>query len=180
MGFAVEEAKQSYTLAVSAQGVFESAFKGKPSPLSMEEEPAQPGEVVSPTPASPTSLGSLDVSPDTARLVVISSAEFVDDIVFDISAQLTRDRYLNSLKLMQNAVAWSVEDLDLLDIRARGTQSRVLAPMTERDQTFWESANYIVALLGLVAIGVAWNTRRSSQRPMELIEPGEFPTLTDR
>jgi ABC-2 type transport system permease protein len=182
LGFPVEEEKTSYTLAVSAQGIFESAFKGKPSPLAegeAEEGTELPGEAASPTPGSPSSLGTVEVSPDTARLVVISSVEFVDDIVFDISAQLTRDRYLNSLKLMQNAVAWSVEDLDLLDIRSRGTYARVLAPMTDRDQSFWETANYVVALVGLIVIGVSWNAQRRSEQPIELMDPRTFSTLAE-
>ena len=104
-------------------------------------------------------------------MFVIGSAEFVDDIVFDISSGLSRDRYLNSLKLVQNAVAWSTEDLDLLDIRSRGTYARVLVPMAERAQSFWEGANYVVALLALVVIAIVWNTERRNEQPIELIAP---------
>ena len=104
-------------------------------------------------------------------MIVVGSAEFVDDVVFDISSRLTRDRYLNSLKLIQNAVAWSTEDLELLDIRSRGTFARMLAPMTEREQSFWEGANYVAALLALVVIGIVWNTQRKNEQPMELLPP---------
>jgi ABC-2 type transport system permease protein len=92
-------------------------------------------------------------------------------VVFQISSQLTRDRYLNSIKLVQNAVAWSTEELDLLDIRARGTSSRVLAPLSESAQSFWEGLNYAVALLALVVLGVLWNAYRKREEPIELLSP---------
>jgi len=169
LGFAVGEEQEPHTLAVSVQGVFESAFKDEPSPL--EGSAAEEGEGVEETEeeaAEEPIAGTIEASPETARLMVIGSAEFVDDIVFDISSSLSRDRYLNSLKLVQNGVAWSTEDLDLLNIRSRGTYARVLAPMTERQQSFWEGANYVVALLALAVIGFVWNAERRNEQPMEL------------
>jgi ABC-2 type transport system permease protein len=161
LGFAVGDERQSYTLAVSVQGVFESVFKDQPVPSAGEGE----GAPQEPTP------GAIESSPEAARLVVVGSAEFVDDIVFDISSTLTRDRYLNSLQLLQNAVSWSTEDLDLLSIRSRGTSARVLIPMAERAQSFWEGANYVIALLALVAVGVFWSVRSKNEEPMALIDP---------
>jgi len=176
LGFPIGDVQKSHTLAVSIQGVFESAFKDKPSPFAegtaeegetMEEAGAEAGSTQEPVP------GIIERSPETARLIVIGSAEFVDDVVFDISSNLTRDRYLNSLKLVQNAVAWSTEDLDLLNIRSRGSYARVLAPMTEREQSFWEGANYVVALLALVVIGIVWNARRKNEQPIQLTMTNE-------
>jgi ABC-2 type transport system permease protein len=168
----VGQENQSYTLAVSVQGVFESYFKDKPSPFGADIFAEDAGEAEA---AQEPIAGTIESSPETARLIVIGSAEFVDDVVFDISARLTRDRYLNSLKLMQNAVAWSTEDLELLDIRSRGTFARMLAPMTEREQSFWEGANYVAALLALVVIGIVWNTQRKNEQPMELLPPESEP-----
>jgi len=159
LGFAVSEVKQSYPLAVAVQGSFESYFKGKPSPLTTGE-----GET-----AAQATAGAIEASPETARLVVFGSAAFLDDIVFQISSRLMGDRYLNSLKLMQNAVAWCTEDLDLLGIRARGTTARTLNPLSERAQSFWEGLNYAVALLALLGIAGVWNLRRKSEQPMELL-----------
>ena len=160
LGFPEGDDKQSYTLAVSVQGAFESYFKDKPSPFTKVVTDTE--TVEEPVP------GTIEVSPETARLVVIGSAEFVDDVVFDISSRLTRDRYLNSLKLVQNGVAWATEDLDLLNIRARGTYARVLEPMTERKQSLWEGANYAVALISLIVIGIVWNARRKNEQPIQL------------
>jgi ABC-2 type transport system permease protein len=165
LGFAREGEGESYPLAVSVQGVFESYFQDKPPP-SEEGGEAEEGSDGGPR------AGTIEVSPDSARLVVVGSAEFLDDIVFDISASLTRDRYLNSLQLVQNAVDWCVEDLDLLTIRSRGTASRVLRPAVESQQSFWEGLNYVVALLALVGIGVVWNVQRRNEQPMELVPPG--------
>jgi ABC-2 type transport system permease protein len=163
LGFPVEEETQSYPLAVAIQGSLESYFKGQPVPPAEEGE--EEGEEVGPEPAA----GVIEESPESARLVVIGSAEFVDDIVFEISSNLTRDRYLNSLQFVQNAVDWSVEDLDLLAIRSRGTASRVLNPEAEEQQSFWEGLNYAIALLALLGIGVVWNVQRRNEEPMELV-----------
>jgi ABC-2 type transport system permease protein len=165
VGFPGGDEQKPHTLAVSVQGTFESYFKDKPSPLA---EGAGEGEEETPSLVGGAGGGTIEVSPETARLVVIGSAEFVDDIVFEISSRLVMDRYFNSLKLVQNAVAWSTEDLDLLNIRSRGTYARVLAPMTEREQSFWEGANYVVALVALFVIGILWNARRRNEQPIQL------------
>jgi len=173
LGFPVGSEQERHTLAVSVQGSFESAFKDKPSPFAEDEsegEDAASGPEGTPTPTPPpSSLAKIESSPASSRLIVIGSTEFVDDIVFDISSSLTQDRYLNSLQLVQNCVAWSTEDLALLSIRSRGTQTRVLAPLSEREQSFWEGANYVVALLALVVVGIVWNSRRQNEEPMELL-----------
>jgi ABC-2 type transport system permease protein len=171
LGFPTGTENKAYTLAVSVQGVFESAFKGQPSPLASAESAGEEGAPTEEATATPQGQvpATIERSPETARLVVFGSAEFVDDIVFQISSALEPDRYLNSLKLVQNAVAWSTEDLDLLGIRARGTYARVLTPLTEQQQSMWEGANYIVALVGLGAIGLVSNMRRRSERPLELL-----------
>ena len=92
-------------------------------------------------------------------------------VVFNISSSFSRERYLNSLKLIQNAVAWSTEDQDLLSIRSRGTFARVLVPMTERRESLWEIGNYVVALLSLVVVGLVWDARRRNEQPMNLLSP---------
>ncbi len=129
VGFPVEGEKASRNLAVSVRGSFDSFFKGKPSPLgSAVKRQAHPpwGRPVRKhlalTDPGPQAGGAIETSPDTARLVVVGSAEFLTDIVFQISSSLAQDRYLNSLQFLQNAVDWSVEDLDLLGIRSRGTR----------------------------------------------------------
>ena len=169
MGFAVMSSMQPYTLAVSARGSFESYFKGKPSPSASAaadgEEPAAP--------EAPATVGTIEISPETARLIVIGSVEFVDDIVLELSSTLSGDRYLNNLQFLQNAVAWTIEDLDLLSIRSRGTAARVLIDLAENEQSFWEAANYVLALISVVAIVGVTGMRRRSEVPMALVPPDE-------
>jgi ABC-2 type transport system permease protein len=161
-----------YPLAVAVQGAFESAFAGQPSPLE-EAAPAEGEPTPQPGPGTAPQLGpgTLETSPPSARLVVVGSAEFLDDIVFDLSASLSGERYLNNLRLLQNAVAWATEDADLLNIRARGTAARVLVEMEEGEQSFWEAANYVAALLSVAALGTVAHARRRNAQPMELVEP---------
>ncbi|MDP6793428.1 MAG: Gldg family protein [Anaerolineales bacterium] len=161
LGFPLSAERKPYILAVSVQGVFESFFKGKQSPL--EEIDEITGEAL-----NPDAVGTLESSPPTARLVVFSSAEFLNDTVFNLSSNLSGNRYFNSLQLAQNVVDWAVEDLDLLSIRSRGTASRPLAPLSERQQAFWESTNYLLALLALGVLGWSWRARRRNEQPMVL------------
>jgi ABC-2 type transport system permease protein len=115
-------------------------------------------------------LGTIEVSPDSSRLVVVGSAEFIDDIILDLSRNLSADRYLYNLQLVQNAVDWSVEDNDLLSIRSRGTYARLLNDLDRGQQTFWEALNYGLMLVSLVVIGVVWHLRRRGEQPMKLVK----------
>jgi ABC-2 type transport system permease protein len=160
-GFPVEGEQQSWPLAVSIHGSFESYFKDQASPFEQTE-------AVTDTVGGP--LGTVEVSPDTARLVVIGSAEFIDDPILETSMQLSQDRYLNNLQFMQNAVDWSVEDEDLLSIRSRGTYARLLEPLETGQQSFWEVLNYAVVFVALLGIGGVWTLRRRSEQPMQLVE----------
>jgi len=181
-GFPVEGEQQAYPLAVSIQGSFESFFKDKASPLetnaeaeASEETPAAPNDTsdeaaATETEAEPTTIGTIERSPATARLVVIGSADFLNDTVFNMTFGNSLNSHLNQLQFIQNSVDWSVEDLDLLSIRARGSHVRLLDPLTGPEQTFWEGLNYLLALLALVAIGVIWNLRRKHEQPIILTD----------
>jgi ABC-2 type transport system permease protein len=172
-GFPVEGEQKARPLAVSLRGSFESYFKGKPSPFEesqSEGEEAGTSEETTSTEGEEEALalGTIEVSPESARLVVIGSSEFVDDTILDISRSLSQDRYLNNLQFLQNIVDWSVEDEDLLSIRSRGTYARLLKPLEKREQSLWEGLNYAVALLAVIGIGVMWNVRQRSEEPMPL------------
>jgi ABC-2 type transport system permease protein len=158
-GFPVEGEQAARPLAVSIRGSFESYFKDQPSPF-------EGSESVTETVAGP--LGTIPTSPETARLVVIGSAEFVDDVILDLSQNLSADRYLYNLQLVQNAVDWAVEDEDLLSIRSGGTYARLLRDLEEGQQSFWEMLNYALVLVSLVIVGVVSQIRRREEPMLPL------------
>jgi ABC-2 type transport system permease protein len=169
VGYPVEGDLSSRPLAVAVSGRFESFFKDKPSPLVAGSAEVDAAQGATPVPIA-QAAGTIESSPDTARLLVVGSSDFLTDIIFQISSGLSRDRYLSSLQFLQNAVDWSIEDLDLLGIRSRGTHSRVLDPMTDARQTLWEGVDYGLMLLALVGIGIVWYVRRKHERPMVLLK----------
>jgi ABC-2 type transport system permease protein len=171
VGFGVEGEESSHVLAVSIQGSFESFFKEKEIP----QAPADPAQGTEEAPVLNT-IGTINASPESARLIVVGSADFLNDLVFDISSSLTPDRYRNSLQFIQNTVDWSVEDLDLLTIRSRGTAARILKPLNEGEQTKWELINYAIALIALIAIGAVWQYRSRNEKPMKLVPRADLPS----
>jgi ABC-2 type transport system permease protein len=162
LGFPVEGEQSARTLAVSLQGDFTSYFAGKAAPSAAD--PSNPEAA-----PSPSTQAVLQASASPGRLVVIGSAEFLDDFVLDLSSRIVQDRYLNNLTFVQNAIDWAVEDLELLSIRSRGTFTRVLAPLEQEQQTAWEVGNYAAALALLLAVYLAWQARRRGEQPLVLV-----------
>jgi ABC-2 type transport system permease protein len=176
-GFPVEGEKAARPLAVSVRGRFDSYFKGRPSPLQVTPTPAaDQSPAATATPAAGNTpeavAATIDASPDSARLVVVGSSEFLNDTVLDISRNISQDRYLNNLQFLQNAIDWTVEDEDLLTIRSRGTYAHLLRPMVRQEQSLWEGLNYGLAVLGVIGIGIVWNVRRRNEQPIALVDAG--------
>lgn len=151
-GFAVGSDQKSYPLAVALQGQFKSYYS------------ANPPQTITNT------LGLTPVSPESSRLVVFGSSTFIEDDILRLSLNLSQDISANSLQLVQNAVDWSVEDLDLLSIRGRGAASRLLNPMTEQIEARWEIGNYVVGLAAIIVIFLAWRARQRAEQPMALVD----------
>jgi ABC-2 type transport system permease protein len=169
-GFPIEGEQKARPLAVAIRGSFDSYFSGKPSPFAASESLTETVDVP---------LGTIEVSPESSRLVVVGSTEFIDDVVLDLSRNLSADRYLYNLQFVQNAVDWAVEDDDLLSIRSRGTYARLLTDLDTGQHSFWEGLNYALVLVALVAVGVVWQLRRRGEEPMELVVPGQEKGGTD-
>ena len=173
-GFEESQTRESYPLAVSVVGSFDSYFVGKESPFeaqAQEETSGSETALETQTPSNPADsfYSRVDKSPETSRIVVFGSATFIDDFVFQISSSSSADRYLNSIQLFQNAVEWTVEDSDLLTIRSRGAHTRVLDELQENQQKFWEFLNYGVALFVLIGIFAAWQYDKRHEKPLALI-----------
>lgn len=152
-------------LAVSSQGRFSSYFEGKPSPLlesDLSEDSAtdETGESITSearTEAS-SSLTANDLdtvierSPESARIILFSSNDFLRDSVTRMSGAATGSFYLAPFQLMANTVDVALDDTGLLSIRSRGQFNNTLPPMDSSSQKFWESVNYVLAAIVIAAI----------------------------
>lgn len=176
-GFAAGDNYQQQKLAVAVTGSFASYFQDREDPrLRRSRDKEKKGRTEDGATAAKTRQSPMPIiknSPPTARLVVIGSAEFVNDTVIRMSQGLGMDRFLNSLEFMQNVVDWAVADEDLLTIRSRGSHARLLKPMSRREQTFWEWMNYGAALAALAGVSIFGANRRKKEAPMQLLGENE-------
>jgi ABC-2 type transport system permease protein len=186
LGFAEgdAEAMGNQVLAVSVQGSFSSFFADKPDPRQVKQN-AEPGlegleENIDATGSSENAdtdsqktlleAKIIKKSPASSRLVVIGSSEFINDTVISISQSMNQERILNSLGFLQNVVDWAVEDEELLVIRSRGSQARILYPISRQAQTFWEWLNYALALAALLAVSLYGGMRLRKEKPLQLLD----------
>ncbi len=156
-GFAIGENPQTYSLAVAIQGSFESYYKDNPQSAGSDTQAQQsPGNTIT-------------QSPPNTRLVVFASTGFVDDFALQLSSRLTQDYYVNNLLLVQNAIDWTVEDIDLLSIRSRGSATRVLVPLTDQQRTGWEIGIYIAEVILLILVYAFWRARNRKNLSLDLL-----------
>ncbi|WP_448564955.1 Gldg family protein [Thalassotalea ganghwensis] len=157
-----------HLLGVIAQGRFSSYFADKSSPLlsaTQESETAEKDEEASETAQNEAlDIGSvIKHSSDSARIILFSSNDFLQDQVMQLSGGVTQDQYLNGVQLIANAIDWSLEDRALMSIRARGNFNRTMPPMEHSEQLFWEYSNYGAALLMIVMLAV-WQRQRQKAK----------------
>ncbi len=164
-GFPIGSELTSIPLAVAVEASFDSFFSDKPAPFEADAvAPDNDAEANEP-------IGLIERSPDNTRIIVLGSAEFVNDTVYQISASFGGDRFLNNIQLVANAIDWFTEDVSLASIRSRGSAARILPPISEAAQNQWVLINYAVAIIGLVLIGVVWQMQRRAEQPIQLIPP---------
>ena len=109
--------------------------------------------------------GVIERSPESARLIVYSSNDFLTDQILGTMSSMTGAQYLGPLELVANTLDWAVEDEGLLGIRSLAHFNRSLPPLEKDTQLFWEYLNYGLAVLALAIIGL-WQrlNRRKRQR----------------
>ncbi|WP_194709946.1 Gldg family protein [Pseudoalteromonas sp. S16_S37] len=142
-------------LGVIAQGKFNSFFADKENPLLTKQQTQEDAEQDTETAPEPQTLEVSSVikhASDSARIILFSSNDFVQDQVLQLSGGVSQSDYLNALQLMVNAVDWALEDTALMSIRSRGSFNRTLAPLEQSEQQAWEYGNYAFALLMLLAM----------------------------
>lgn len=167
-GYPVEGATGVQPLAVSVTGVFPSFFAGQSSPLSQADTSANPAADPNAVPTPGVLPATIEQSPETARIVLLGSAEMANDLVLQIVAQAIGEAALSNVQMIQNAVDWATEDADLLPIRGRAAAARLLDPLTEQEQATWELGNYAAALVLVLLVGGWFMLRRRSEQPIEL------------
>jgi len=136
-------------MAVISQGRFDSWFNDRELPQMSAVASDSTDEQ---TQNSPLSQSLIERSPESARLILFSSSDFLRDDVLGLGATRTGAADLSTLELVANAVDWSVEDSGLLSIRSRSHFNRTLAPLPADQQRLWEYGNYILA--GVMLLGV--------------------------
>jgi ABC-2 type transport system permease protein len=143
-------------LGVIAQGRFDSFFGTKGTP----DDPS--GAAAAP---APVASGWLERSPESARIVLFASNDFMSDRVLQSIVAASGTRYLGPLELLLNTLEWALEDEHLLGIRSRGHFNRTLPPMEERIRLLIEYINYglALALLALFGLGT-WLRGRARRR----------------
>ena len=173
-GFAVGSELSSFPLAVAVESSFSSYYIDKPSPF---ETGALEAAAAEETPSEP--IGLIERSPAGTRMVVLGSSEFVNDTVYQISANFSGDRFVSNLQLIANAIDWFTEDVSLASIRSRGSVARILPAISQEAQDRWVLINYAVAIVGLVLIALVWQIQRRAEQPIALIPPGAAEAASD-
>jgi len=166
----------SRLLGVASTGQFSSYFAGRPSPLLAPDKAAGEetgtGDSEHETPEAPpprTVASVVERSPESARIVLFSSNDFLRDQVVALAGVASGSEYLNSLDLLANTLDWAVADDGLMSIRSRGQFNRTLPPMEHGAQVFWEYLNYALAALALALVALV---RRQRKRRREKVYLG--------
>lgn len=154
-------------LGVIGAGRFESYFAGKSSPLL--NEPAEESATENAEEESAPRISSvIEHSPESARIILFSSNDFLRDRVIQMVGSVGGTDYLSTLQLAANTIDWSLEDEGLLSIRSRGQFNRTLPPMEQGTQMFWEYLNYLLAAIALALVAVVQIQRKKSREKQYL------------
>jgi ABC-2 type transport system permease protein len=136
-------------LGVIVEGRFNSFFANgnkRPAVSTVRESMSSP--------PVPMARSLLERSPESARIVLYASNDFMSDQVLKSIVAASGTQYLGPLELFMNTLDWSLQDEYLLSIRSRGHFNRTLPPMERRVQLLLESVNYGLALLLLLLLAL--------------------------
>jgi ABC-2 type transport system permease protein len=170
-GFTPGEKRGEKLLAVALQGRFTSYFQGKQSPL-LQNRSHSDDEKTTESSKSPQLAGIIDKSPESARMILFGSSDFLSDQTLRIAASAGGQQELGALQLVENTIDWSLEDPGLLGIRGRGHYARTLIPLDRNSQMLWEYLNYALGLGGLLVAFLLYRllSRRTRNRYQLLLE----------
>ena len=171
-GFNIMAPEGQQLLAVSLEGRFTSFFDGKESPLLKTETTASDANSDDATEEKEELISSVIAhSPESARLVLVSSNSFAADRILGTLGSANGTQYLEPVQMLVNAAEWSLEDSGLLSIRSRGHFNRTLPPLSTDDAKFWEYLNYGLAFLALMVVfGIRqWREVSAKSRYQQLL-----------
>jgi len=154
-GFQPQGEQKAQLMGVISQGRFDSFFADKESPLLASEEAENREEKEGEEKSESTTISSvIKHSPESGRIILLASNDFLRDQVMQLLSSTVGSQYLGGLELAANALDWSLEEQGLLSIRSRGHFNRTLPPMEQDSQLLWESINYLMAIvmLGILAL----------------------------
>jgi ABC-2 type transport system permease protein len=170
--FTPEGERGAALVGVLIEGSFASLFADRSNPLLVKDDTDEQADddaamddakTEAPDEGAGVISGVIDRSPESARLFVFASNDFLSDQTLGVIGSAEGTVYGNSLELVANAVDWSLEDRDLLGIRSRGHFNRTLPPLAEVEQAVLEYGNYALALLGVLAVFLVHRTREKGR-----------------
>ena len=94
----------------------------------------------------------IDRSPESARLLVFGSNDFLADQTLRMAGSADGTSYGNSVLMVANVVDWALEDQSLIGIRSRGNFNRTLPGIDSNKQSFIEYLNYFLSLAGVLLV----------------------------
>lgn len=160
----------SHPLGVLLEGRFESFFKGQASPLLNPDEAGRDDEPDAADDSEAQAEDGADLgivssviehSPESARLLVFASNDFLADQTLRMIGSADGTLYGNSVQLIANIIDWSLEDQNLIGIRARGNFNRTLPNLDDSARSQIEYVNYLLALLGIGLVMLFFRWRKT-------------------
>ncbi|MGI6680681.1 MAG: hypothetical protein ACOX3T_04275 [Bdellovibrionota bacterium] len=166
-GFRQTDKKGPFTLGYIIEGNFPSYFNEKENPFAKDNKKEDKenkndngndnennkGDIVS----------FITHSPSSSKIIIFASNEFVEDSTLRVSASTGSSRYMNSLKLIENTIDWSLEDKTLLSIRGKTNFSETLKPISKSQKEFYEILNYTIAFGLLLLCYIIYKLKRNSK-----------------
>lgn len=148
-----------HKLGVAVEGRFDSFFSDLPH--SFESGPENGGSA---SRASAASSSLIAHSAESARIILFSSNDFMDDQILKAQVMANGTQYLGPIELFMNTLDWALQDDRLLAVRSRAHFNRTLPPMERRAQAVLEYLNYSAALLWLVLLALVHWLRKIMRR----------------
>ncbi|MEP4149018.1 MAG: Gldg family protein [Halioglobus sp.] len=150
-----------YLIGAALQGRFKSFFAQPPSTLEGLPERANPGV-----------NAFVRKSPESSRIIIYPSNDFLSDRVLGALVRAAGTRYLGPVELFSNTLDWALREEQLLQIRSRAHFNRTLPPMEQELRVSLELTNYAAAIVWLALLALIFWTQSRRRRKRYIRELG--------